>query len=103
MKYQAWYMRPDWFYSGITGRLPNAKDLTATHVLLRTVETDKGLGDVFRKMQGENWSPAGEARALIESKGLQHTSMSPGDVIVDDVGNAHVVANIGFKAIGGTR
>jgi len=42
--------------------------------------------DVFMMMQGEVWSPNGEARSLIQKLGLDHTSMSVGDVlrIVDD-------------------
>lgn len=35
-------------------------------------------------MQGENWSPNGEARSLIEEKGLIHTSMSMGDIVQID-------------------
>lgn len=104
MKYQVWYMKPDFFRDGILGRaMPQANNLAATHVHLRDVETTKGLDDVFHVMQGEIWSPNGEARDLIMSKGLGHTSMSMGDVIVDDVGNVHVVAMVGFKAIGGNR
>jgi hypothetical protein len=47
-------------------------------------------------------SPNGEARDLIESKGLAHTSMSVGDVIVVD-GEAHMVANFGFDKLGRNR
>jgi hypothetical protein len=102
-KFQIWYMKPDFFRDGICGiRLPNHKNLSDTHVMLKMLELDGGLDAVFREMQGEVWSPNGEARELIKSKGLQHTSMSVGDVIVDDVGNAHVVLTFGFKAIGGS-
>ena len=41
----------------------------------------EGLEDVYYKMQGEVWSPNGEARELIQSLGLSHTSMNVGDVI----------------------
>lgn len=37
-------------------------------------------------MQGEIWSPNGEANELIRSKGLFHTSMSVGDCAVDETG-----------------
>lgn len=37
---------------------------------------------VFQRMQGEVWSPNGEARDLIQELGLVHTSMSVGDVVV---------------------
>jgi len=32
-------------------------------------------------MQGENWSPDGEARDYIEALEVQHTSMMVGDII----------------------
>lgn len=101
-RYQVWYMKPDFFRNGITGTTPDPKNLAHTHVHLKDVDAD-GINAVYTAMQGEVWSPNGEARELIQSKGLQHTSMSVGDVIVDDVGNAHLVANIGFKAIGGVK
>jgi hypothetical protein len=50
-------------------------------------------------MQAELWSPNGEARPLIYAKGLQHTSMSIGDVIVDEMGKTFVVASIGFREV----
>jgi hypothetical protein len=49
-------------------------------------------------MQGEVWSPNGEARGLIEAKGLLHTSMSVGDVVVGPDG-VHVVAMFGFELV----
>ncbi len=103
MRYQVWYMRPEFFRDGICGvRTANARDLAATHVHLIDIDAT-GINQLYQFMQAENWSPNGEARSLIESKGLQHTSMSVGDVIVDDVGNVHVVATIGFKAIGSAK
>ena len=41
------------------------------------------LEDIFKEMQGDNWSPNGEARFNIVSLGLSHTSMSTGDLIYD--------------------
>jgi hypothetical protein len=102
MKYQVWYMRPAFFGEGIMGRLPDATNLDATHVHLKDVDAN-GLNAAYAMMQAESWSPKGEARSLIEGKGLGHTSMSVGDVLIDDVGNVHVVAALGFKAIGGFR
>lgn len=43
----------------------------------------KDIDHVFHNMQGEVWSPNGEARELIRSLGLWHTSMSVGDVVLD--------------------
>ena len=71
IKYQVWYMRPEFFADGIMGILPNARDLSSTHVFLTNVMSDGGLDHVYHAMQGEVWSPDGEARALIQSKGLR--------------------------------
>ena len=102
---RVFYMRPDWFRTGIGGKvMPDPANLAATHVELMTfgmADDGKGqlLNNVYRNMQGEVWSPHGEARELIKSKGLDHTSMSMGDVIVVD-GEVHVVARFGFQHLG---
>ena len=55
---------------------------------------------VFVAMQGESWSPRGEAREAIESLGLSHTSMMVGDIIEDiDTGKMIVVQSIGFEIL----
>jgi hypothetical protein len=57
-----------------------------------------GPEDVFFKMQGENWSPNGEARDLIRAKGLKHTSMSVGDVCMHlKTGITYGVIDVGFR------
>jgi hypothetical protein len=102
-KFQVWYMRPEWFREGSFGKLPDRNDLLKTHVPLKSVAVENGtpnpLQYVFHMMQGEIWSPNGEARALIKSKGLEHTSMSVGDVIVDENGRANIVASFGFEEL----
>lgn len=99
MKYRVYYMKPDFFRDGCFGRKPNIDDLEATHVFLKETEASH-LEALFGQMQGEVWSPNGEARPLIEARGLQHTSMSVGDVAVDPNGLASVVATFGFVQIG---
>jgi hypothetical protein len=104
-KYQVWYMKAEWFRDGICGDKPDPANLAKTHVLLKEIEVVKtedklDLERVWVAMQGENWSPNGEARPLIEAKGLRHTSMSVGDVAVDAAsGKAFVVSGIGFEAL----
>jgi hypothetical protein len=94
-------MRPEFFGRGITGQaLPDPHALSRTHELLKVLELAGELENVWHEMQAEIWSPNGEAGALIASKGLQHTSMSVGDVIVDDDDNVHVVQSFGFKELG---
>lgn len=67
-------------------------DLPQTHRLLGSINgmdldrslyatSDEELDRIFAIMQGEVWSPNGEARNLIRSRSLHHTSMSVGDVV----------------------
>ena len=68
-----------------------------THFPLMDVEAEN-LEDVYRIMQGEVWSPNGEARPLIEAAGLTHTSMSVGDVVENlATGKFYTVDGIGFS------
>lgn len=89
MQYDVWYMKPDFFRDGTMGvewlrerkRMPTIQSMPKSHVYLKRVEANS-LEDVFLKMQGENWSPNGEARPLIRERGLEHTSMSVGDIVL---------------------
>ena len=61
------------------GLLPTVKSLNKTHTLIGQIgETDKRK--IFIMMQGESWSPQGQARNLISKSGSGHTSMSVGDI-----------------------
>jgi len=58
------------------------------------------LEDIFEKMQGEHWSPNGEARPFIESLDLDHTSMSVGDCVLDvSTGNMYECASEGWNKV----
>jgi len=101
-KTRIWYMRPEFFRDGIMGvgwlekrsLMPDPMALEKTHVCIgRVNETD--LSSVFAMMQGESWSPNGEARSFIQARGLQHTSMSVGDVIQKGA-RAFIVDQAGF-------
>ena len=54
-----------------------ADDGTYTFVIGMNADN---LEDLYIRMQGQNWSPHGEARMLIKHVGLHHTSMSVGDL-----------------------
>lgn len=81
---------PDWLskHGGESSRspagkvpmMPTEKTLKKTHRLLGKIK-ETNPDRIFELMQGENWSPHGEARTLIKAKGLGHTSMSVGDII----------------------
>lgn len=98
-KYQVWYMRPDFFTTGIFGGTPpDHENLSATHIHLLDLEAE-GLNAVFNEMQAEIWSPNGEKRELIQSKGLEHTSMSVGDAIKEvETGYVWMVDVVGFRS-----
>jgi len=97
-----WYARTEFFGDGNMGvewlkkknLMPDPAALEKTHVCIgRVAETY--LEAIFGMMQGENWSPHGEARGFISSRGLQHTSMSVGD-IVQKGGRFYIVDRAGF-------
>lgn len=98
-------MKPEYFNDFIMSSnylkkhdlLPTMLSLDETHVLLGSIQCDN-LEYIFNYMQGENWSPNGEARELIEHKGLSHTSMSVGDIIIRN-GQLFMVDKIGFFEI----
>jgi hypothetical protein len=91
-------MKPESFRELIFGAvLPKVAELEGTHVFLREVEAED-LESVFVQLQGEFWSPNGEARFLILSKGLAHTSMSVGDV-VEAEGKFWAAAPFGFTEL----
>ena len=70
----------------------------STHILVTTVQA-QDFTTVWDKMQGENWSPNGEARTLLNNIGLlNHTSMSVGDCVYDPtIKELYVVQGLGFK------
>jgi hypothetical protein len=79
----------------------NARNLFSTHVALGEFAA-KDLEDLYCKMQGENWSSGenqAKAQALIASKGTHHTSMSCGDVAVDEEGILWVCAFAGWSIL----
>lgn len=88
-QYKVWYGK---FWEG-----DRKNQATQEFVELKIIDAED-LEDVFYKMQGEVWSPNGEARDLIHSKGLTHTSMSSGDIIEDiEAQKFYMVDFFGFK------
>jgi hypothetical protein len=102
--YSIYYMKPEFFREGLMGYdwlqqnklLPDPTNLTRSHVFLKLIEADN-LEEVYFRMQGENWSPTGEARRLTAGKGLRHISMSVGDIAVEHHSRvAYIVDRMGF-------
>jgi hypothetical protein len=97
MKYQVWYMKPS-FLRGIVGNLPDPNNLSATHVHLKDIEANN-QEDALHCMRAEIWSPNGEALDLLQSKGIQHVTMTIGDVLVDEGDAVYLVTAIGFSLL----
>ena len=79
------------------GILPNPTELGLTHRMIGSIK-ERNSGRIYHMMQGEVWSPEGEARTMIRRKGLGHTSMSVGDIIKVG-GKTLFVDRMGFKDI----
>jgi len=83
----------------------NADNILETHVELKEVEVTEStaievsLEDVFVRMQGEHWSPRGEAKELLVEKGLSHTSMSVGDVVKTESGVLYICEPVRWRKI----
>lgn len=71
--------------------------LSETHVLLGKIK-ERDLEKIFAGMQADFWSPNGEARELINSLNLTHTSMSVGDIVVMD-GKVHLCVSFGWREL----
>ena len=97
MRYQVWYMKPS-FLRGAVGSAPDPENLAATHVHLHDIEAGD-LENALHRMRADVWSPNGEALDLLRSKGLEHTTMTTGDVLVDDSGAVHLVTALGFSRL----
>lgn len=100
---EVWYMRPEHFREGINEAKPDPKNLGATHALLGLVAAEDhsphAMDELWQSLQGERWSLNGEARSLIRSKGLRHTSMSVGDCFRTPNGNIWLVTPVGFEVV----
>jgi len=65
------------------GLLPDPADLGVTHTLLGRVFS-KDPHEILRDLQGEVWNPSKEGREIIKERGVSHTGMSVGDILVID-------------------
>lgn len=104
--FSVYYMKSSFFAEGIKGYawlkqrnlVPDPADLTKSHVFLQLIEARNPEDVYFRMQEG---SPESEPRELITRKGLLHTSMSVGDIVIDH--NSHVVYlldRMGFRFLG---
>lgn len=94
-----------WYRKNFTDNVLNAiskiskESIEKTHIKLGEIAGHENFEEIFNAMQGETWSPNGEARELIKSLGLDHTSMSVGDIIQSSSGRLLLVDFAGFAEI----
>jgi hypothetical protein len=103
---EIWYWKEDFARDAMMGAkfmtkqgiMPTPDSVPDNYTLIgkiRETNPDK----IFHMMQGEIWSPEGQANAMIRSSGTGHTSMSVGDII--HVGNKWLMVDrYGFHALG---
>ena len=104
---KVWYLRPQvrWderltdIMFGQFERI-NPRALRETHILLGKIDGGDSLEEVFRLLKGDQWSPHGEAKGLIEALRLDHTDMRVGDLLETPSG-IWVAAAFGFEQISG--
>jgi hypothetical protein len=102
---KVWYAKPDFTRdSGMgckwmreRGLLPTAATLRDHYACVGAVNTTSAE-EAYELMQGERWSPRGQARALIAWLGLAHTTMSVGDVF-EVGGRLYVADRVGFVMV----
>ena len=74
-------MYAQWIFQRDPALLPSKQELPKTHTLLGKIRcTDKDA--IFEALQGNAWSPDGEAYTLIRENGLDHTTMRSADALV---------------------
>jgi len=106
---KVWYVKPEYFRhfgfglkdAASNGYFINPNDLSKTHILLGEISSSFTMEEMYSSLQGEVWSPRGEAHDLIQRLGLSHTSMSVGDIFETDRDGyqVYVVDNFGFTPL----
>lgn len=97
---EIWYQRVNLIH--FDSNEVKLRELPRTHVKLGEIASTD-LEEIFRCLQGEIWSPNGEAMLVLgkSGAGMVHTSMSVGDVVVRPDGSTFVVSGVGFLRIYG--
>ena len=100
---EIWYWKEDFARDAMMGAafmtkqgvLPTPETIPNNYVLIGKVR-ETNPDKIFHMMQGEIWSPEGQARNMISASGTGHTSMSVGDII--KVGNKWLMVDrYGFQ------
>lgn len=80
------------------GKMPTLASIGQDYKLIGKIK-ETNPEKVFMMMQGDMWSPAGQARSMIKASGTGHTSMSVGDII--KIGSKMLMVDrFGFHELG---
>ena len=106
---EVWYFKPEmgrdmmmgleFIQEQLPGVYPEPYNLSKTHIMLGRVKS-KDKDQLFHSLQGDFWSPQGEARDLIKAIGLNHTSISIGDILVINGSAFFVDSGAGWVNLG---
>ena len=78
---------------------PDMDSLVRNYQCLKVGVEAENREELYWQMQGENWSRNDEARDEILALGLSHTSMSVGDIILNETGELWFCAEFGWKRL----
>ncbi len=102
---EVWYWKEDFARDAMMGAswlakkglMPKPENISDNYVLIGKIAETRPE-KIFMMMQGEMWSPRGQARNMIRASGTGHTSMSVGDIV--KVGNKYMMVDrFGFQDI----
>jgi len=103
---EIWYWKEDFARDAMMGPaflakrgiMPTPETIKDNYALIGKIAETRPE-KIFMMMQGDMWSPEGQARNMIRASGTGHTSMSVGDII--KIGNDyHMVDRFGFHKLG---
>ena len=102
---EVWYWKEDFARDAMMGAnwlakkglMPKPENISDNYVLIGKI-AETNPEKVYMMMQGEMWSPRGQARNMIRASGTGHTSMSMGDIV--KIGNKYMMVDrFGFHDI----
>lgn len=107
-KTKIWYLKKDapidlkmgmkFLKSNKPELIPTRDTIQNTHVMIGSI-AEIDLDKIYKALQGENWSPLGQAKNLIKKANVGHTSMSIGDLIEYPDGQVWMVDRDDFSLL----
>ena len=89
---EIWYLK-----AGSSANNTNTDTLYQTHSMIGTL-TDSDPEAILSMMQAESWDPDNRSSEMLDELGVDHASMTAGDVIVTDK-TAYIITKDGFTEL----